>query len=81
MKLGSLVTGIIVIVIAFLMFGIVLDAVDALVTRGLGDYTGLEAIVTISPMLIFLGLLAGGGWLTFTGLRGEGGGKAGRRLH
>ena len=156
MKLGSMVTGIVMIVIALLMFGIVLDAIhdvqtddqaDAdlaitgtppagLVTLtedlwqtdtdnvlsivgngteeagaitavsyaasvltmtgvtdsttatvtyeidGLTAYTGMGPLAGIAPLIIFIGLLAGGGWLTFRGIAGgrEGGGR-GRSLH
>jgi hypothetical protein len=79
--------GVILIMVAFIMFAVVLDSVDTLLSwtgaggTTLADFTGLEAIITIAPLLIFIGLLAGGGWLTFQGLRSEGGGKAGRGLH
>jgi hypothetical protein len=88
-NLGKIVMGIVMIVVAMLMFGIVLDSVDALISwTGTGgatiaDYTGLEQLVTISPLLIWLGLLAGGGWLTFKGFAGEREGrrKGNRGLH
>lgn len=88
--LRNVVIGVILLVISFLMFGVVLDSVDTLLAwtgaggTTLADFTGLEAIITIAPLLIFIGLLAAGGWLTFAGLKGAaggGGGKAGRRLH
>lgn len=88
-NIKAIVVGIIMIVVALLMFGIVLDSVQALLdwTSGgavISDFTGLEQLVTISPLLIFIGLLAGGGWLTFKGFgAGEGGGgrHRGRGLH
>jgi hypothetical protein len=77
------------IVVALLMFSIVLDSVQALLswTSGgatISDFTGLEQLVTISPLFIFIGLLASGGWLTFSGFkagREGGGGRRARRLH
>jgi hypothetical protein len=89
---GKLVTGIIMIVISLLMFGIVLDSISTLLawTSGgltLEDFTGLQAIVSIAPLLIFLGLMTAGGWLTISGLKGEfgsgggGGGGRSRGLH
>lgn len=89
-QLTMIVFGIIMLVISFIMFGMVLDSVDTLLSwTGAGgttleDFTGLPAIVTISPLLIFIGLLAGGGWLTFSGIRGatSGGSKrASSNLH
>ena len=86
-SIQSVVMGVILIMVAFIMFAVVLDSVDTLLSwvgaggTTLADFTGLEAIITIAPLLIFIGLLAGGGWLTFQGLRGGGGGKAGRGLH
>lgn len=86
-QLTSIVIGIIMIMISFIMFGVVLDSVDTLLSwtgaggTTLADFTGLTAIVTIAPLIIFIGLLAGGGWLTFRGLSMGGGGKAGKSLH
>lgn len=86
----NIVVGIIMLVVSFLMFGVVLDSVDTLLSwtgaggTTLADFTGLEAIIMIAPLLIFIGLLAGGGWLTISGIRGSvaaGGGRAGRGLH
>jgi hypothetical protein len=89
-NMKQIIIGIIMIVVSLLMFGIVLDSVQTLLswTSGgatIADFTGLEQLVTISPLLIFIGLLAGGGWLTFTGFKAgqEGGGrkKGARGLH
>ena len=89
-ELRNVVVGVILIMVAFIMFGVVLDAVDTLLSwtgaggTTLADFTGLTAIINIAPIIIFIGLLASGGWLTFSGLRGASGGdggRAGRGLH
>ena len=84
----KMIVGIIMIVVALLMFGIVLDSVATLLAWSSGGstiatFTGLQQLVTISPLLIFIGLLAGGGWLTFSGFSGvrSSGGKKPRKLH
>lgn len=84
----TIVIGLLMIVIALAMFPIVLDSVAAVLawTSGgssIATFTGLEALVKISPLLIFIALLAGGGWLTFEGFRGgsSGGSKSDRDLH
>ncbi len=66
----KVVMGIIVIVIAFAMFPIVLDGTHTVLSdANLSDYTGLESIVSIAPLIIFVGMLFGGGLLTFSGAR------------
>lgn len=86
-----IIIGLIMIVLALAMFPIVLDAVATLLawtgvgSASLSDFTGLTALVTITPLLVFIGLLGSGGWLTFKGFRsgGErsGGKKRGSGLH
>lgn len=88
-ELRNVVVGVILLMIAFIMFGVILDSIDMLLSwTGAGgttleDFTGLEPVIRVSAIIIFLGLLASGGWLTFSGLRGatNGGGRAGRGLH
>ncbi len=66
----KVVMGIIVIVIAFAMFPIVLDGTHTVLSdANLSDYTGLESIVSIAPLIVFVGMLIGGGLLTFSGVR------------
>lgn len=66
----KVVMGIIVIVIAFAMFPIVLDGTHTVLSdANLSDYTGLESIVSIAPLIVFVGMLFGGGLLTFSGVR------------
>jgi len=88
-NMKTIVIGLLMIVIALAMFPIVLDSVAAVLawTSGgssISTFTGLEALVKISPLLIFIALLAGGGWLTFEGFKSTssgGGSKSSRGLH
>jgi len=65
-----IVGGIIAIVIAFILFPIILDgAATILADANLADYTGLEQLVEVSPLLIFVGMIFGGGMLTWTGIK------------
>jgi formate-dependent nitrite reductase membrane component NrfD len=82
-KMGTMVVGIIMMVVALIMFPIILDAVSTILgNANIADYTGLETMVAIAPLLVFIGLLAGGGWLTFKGLTAgrTGKGKSDRSL-
>ena len=83
-NVSGIIIGLIMIVLALAMFPIVLDAVATLLawTGGgstLATFTGLTALVTITPLLVFIGLLAGGGWLTFSGFKGGGIGGGGKK--
>ena len=66
----NLILGIIMIAIAFVVFPIVLDgAATILADANLADYTGLDAVVSISPLVVFVAMLFGGGLLTFQGVK------------
>lgn len=76
----NLILGIVGICIAFVVFPIILDATDTILANAnLSDYTGLEAIVKISPMIIFVGLVFGSGLLTFKGVKQYRASKKARR--
>jgi hypothetical protein len=80
----TMIIGIIMMVVALIMFPIILDAVSTILAdANLADYTGLETMVAIAPLIIFIGLLAGGGWLTFKGLTSgrSSSGKSGKSYH
>jgi len=78
----KVVVGLVMIAVAFIIFPIVLSGASIVLgNSNIATYTGLETVVKIAPLLVFLGFLFGGGFLTFQGFRGEGGGKAGRGLH
>lgn len=72
----KVVIGIIAIAISFAVFPIVLDGVQVILTdANIADYTGLEAMAAIAPMLIFISMLVTGGLLSFQGIRGATGKK------
>lgn len=67
----AIVMGVIAIAIAFVIFPIVLDgAATILADVNLADYTGLEAIVQVAPLIVFVAMLFGGGLLAFKGASG-----------
>jgi len=62
--------GLILIAVGLIVFPVVLTgAATVLADANLADYTGLETLVKISPMLIFIGFLSSGGILTFQGVK------------
>jgi len=67
----SMVMGIIAIAIAFVVFPIVLDATSGILTHSsIASFTGLESIAKVAPLIVFVGLLAGGGFGLFKGVQG-----------
>ena len=63
------ILGIVVIAISFIIFPIVLEGTDEILSNAnISDYTGLEAIVKIAPMLVMVGLIFGGGVLVWKGV-------------
>ena len=72
----TMVMGIIAIAIAFIIFPIVMDATGDIITHvNIADFTGLESIAKVAPLMVFIGLLAGGGFGLFKGvtaMRGRG---------
>lgn len=67
----KMIGGIIAIAIAFVMFPIVLDAANTILgTANISTYTGLESVVKVSPLIVFVGLLFGGGFALFSGIKG-----------
>ncbi len=88
--MSKMVVGIVMIAVCLIVFPIVLTAANEILqwtgtgSATISDFTGLETLVAISATLIYIGLLVGGGWLTFTGVKGyrrskKGGGKSGLR--
>jgi hypothetical protein len=64
--------GLIMIAVSFILFPIVMEgAATILADANLADYTGLETIVAIAPTLVFVGMLFGGGVLTYMGAKGR----------
>jgi len=69
-NIWKVVGGIVCIAIALILFPIVLDGVQTILTdANIADYTGLEAVASVTPLLVFVGLIFSGGFLTFTGVR------------
>lgn len=66
----KVVIGLVAIAIALILFPIVLDGVaTVLADANLADYTGLEALASVTPLLVFVGMLFTGGLLTFQGVK------------
>ena len=66
----KLVGGIVAIAIAFVIFPIVLDSTNTILgTANISTYTGLSSVVKVAPLIVFVGLLFGGGWSLFTGAK------------
>jgi hypothetical protein len=70
-NIWKIVGGIVCIAIALILFPIVLDGVQAILTDvNISTYTGLEAVAQVTPLLVFVGMIFGGGFLTFSGVKG-----------
>jgi len=64
----KVVLGIVGIAIAMIMFPIVLDgAADILEDGNISSYSGLQSVVQIAPLIIFVGLLFGSGASIWSG--------------
>jgi hypothetical protein len=72
----KMVIGLVLIAVALIVFPIVMTGANEVLNwTGTGsatvdDFTGLGTLVQIAPLLIFIGFLAGGGILTFYGVKG-----------
>lgn len=66
----KVVMGIITIVVALLLFPIIIDQANTLWTAAGTTYTGLQSLVAISPVVILVALMVGGGFMTWTGVGG-----------
>jgi len=74
----KIVIGLVMIAVALIVFPLVMTAANEILqTATIADYTGLETLVAIAPLLIFISLIAGGGWLTFAGFKARAGGGGG----
>ena len=63
--------GLVMIAISFIVFPVVLDGANEILDHAnISDYTGLEQIAAIGPMLVFVVMLFGGLGLTvYSGYR------------
>lgn len=72
--------GIVTIAVSFIVFPIILEGTDAILANtNISNYTGLQAIVQIAPMLVMIAMLFGGGLLVFTGYKGTKARRASRK--
>lgn len=68
----KIVMGVIAVAIAFVVFPIILDGAQTILAdANIADYTGLKAIVEVSPLIVFVAMLFGGGLLAFSGYKGR----------
>lgn len=67
----GILIGLIMIAISFIMFPIVMDGANEILSHAnISDYTGLEQVAGIGPMLVFVVMLFGGLGLTvFSGYK------------
>lgn len=68
---SGVLLGLIMVAISFIVFPIVLDGANEILSHdNVTDYTGLEQIAAIGPMLVFVIMLFGGLGLTvYSGYR------------
>lgn len=72
-SISSIVLGVILIVVTLILMPLILDANDSILTDATVDnFTGLEAIAGVGPLIILLALFASGGLFTFSGIKGKG---------
>lgn len=72
--------GIVTIAVSFIVFPIVLEGTDTILANtNISNYTGLQAIVQIAPMLVMIAMLFGGGLLVFKGYQGTRARRAARK--
>ena len=63
------VGGLITVVIGLLLFPTILDQAYIIITdANIDDYTGLADIASIGPLILYVGMLFGGAFLSWTGL-------------
>lgn len=66
----TIVVGIIMLAIVIITFPIILDAIGEVTGHAsIADFTGLEAIANVTPILLWVGAVIMGGYLTFTGVK------------
>lgn len=76
---GKLVIGLVMIAVAMIVFPLVLSAAHTIMNdANIGDFTGLDTLVAITPLLLWIGLIFGGGLLAFQGVRARRGGRRAR---
>lgn len=64
----KVVMGIVAISITFFIFPILMDGcVTILTDAGIANYTGLADVVAVTPLILYVGLLFGGGAMIYSG--------------
>jgi ABC-type antimicrobial peptide transport system permease subunit len=74
----KIVGGIVGIALCLLFFPIALSGIDTVLANpNIADYTGLETIAKITPMIIWVSIFLGSALAVFSGAKGSrrGGGK------
>ena len=67
----KIIIGIVTIVVAFILFPIIITACDAIGTANTTVLTGVAQFYVVVPTILFVGMLFGGGMLTYLGFRGK----------
>ena len=67
--------GIIGITVALILFPTIITQANTLYTAAGSTYTGMRPLVAVSPLIIYVGLILGSGWMTFSGVRQARGGR------
>jgi len=66
----KVIMGIVAIAITFFIFPIIMDGcVTILTDSGIGSYTGLADVVRVTPLIMYVGLLFGGGSMIWSGTK------------
>jgi len=70
---SGVLLGLVMIAISFIVFPVVLDGANEILSHAnITDYTGLQQIAAIGPMLVFVVMLFGGLGLTvYSGFKGR----------
>lgn len=65
-----MILGIIGLAIAFVMFPIVLTGTSEITGHAnINNFTGLSSVANIGPLIIFVGLIFGSGFMAYTGYK------------
>ncbi|AQU03298.1 hypothetical protein DA01_07720 [Dehalococcoides mccartyi] len=70
-NIWKVILGVAAMAVSLVIYPIILDGVAAITSNAnIADYTGLSAFANVLPLLILVGMIFGGGLLTFQGARG-----------
>jgi hypothetical protein len=71
-NMKTILTGIIAIVVAFILFPLIFTGADGILAANLTNLTGVSTFVPIIPLLCLVEMLFSGGLLIFSGAKGKG---------